>query len=168
MLFLFQEAEKLKKSLLESNTKLDVIFTSHNVSMPKIYQDLTHFNEGQIYMVPHFSSMDFFVNLNEAFSDILQREFPLESNYKIHENKVENLSLRSTGQFQIDVNLGQNTQFSIFVEDEEDHLIRSISFQDSQGQKFGPFSRMSSDFDLVNLKTINFPAGKSPPFNEVS
>ena len=54
------------------------------------------------------------------------------------------------------------------MEDEEDHLIKSIRFTDSKGKTYGPFLRMSSDYDLVNFKTINFPDGQSPPFNAVS
>ena len=54
------------------------------------------------------------------------------------------------------------------MEDEEDHLIKSIRFTDSKGKNYGPFLRMSSDYDLVNFKTINFPDGQSPPFNAVS
>ena len=74
----------------------------------------------------------------------------------------------STGSFLIDSTLGRDTQFGIYVEDEEDHLIKSIRFTDSKGKTYGPFHRMSSDFDLINFKTINFPAGQSPPFSAVS
>jgi hypothetical protein len=45
---------------------------------------------------------------------------------------------------------------------------RSISFVDGLGKNYGPFLRTSSSFDLVNLKTINFPSGQAPPFNAVS
>ena len=68
----------------------------------------------------------------------------------------------------MDSTLGRDTQFGIYVEDEEDHLIKSIRFTDSKGKNYGPFLRMSSDYDLVNFKTINFPDGQSPPFNAVS
>ena len=74
----------------------------------------------------------------------------------------------SSGNFLIDSTLGRDTLFGIYVEDEEDHLIKSIRFTDSKGKSYGPFHRMSSDFDLVNFKTINFPAGQSPPFSAVS
>ena len=44
----------------------------------------------------------------------------------------------------------------------------SLNFRDSHGKNYGPFLRMSSDYDLINFKTINFPAGQAPPFSAVS
>ena len=32
---------------------------------------------------------------------------------------------------------------------------------------YGPFTKMSSVHDVINLKTINFPIGEKPPFDEV-
>ena len=43
-----------------------------------------------------------------------------------------------------------------------------LNFRDSHGKNYGPFLRMSSDYDLINFKTINFPAGQAPPFSAVS
>ena len=74
----------------------------------------------------------------------------------------------SSGKFLIDSTLGRDTVYGIYVEDEEDHLIKSIQFTDSHGKNYGPFLRMSSDYDLINFKTINFPAGQAPPFSAVS
>ena len=55
----------------------------------------------------------------------------------------------------------------IYVEDEEDHLIKSVSFTDSKGFLYGPYTSMSSLYDIINLKTINFPVGQAPPFDDV-
>ena len=73
----------------------------------------------------------------------------------------------SEGDFVIDDTLGRDTVFGIYVEDEEDHLIKSVKFQDSDGTVYGPFTKMSSAFDPVNIKTINY-LGKIPPFGNVS
>ena len=47
----------------------------------------------------------------------------------------------SSGNFLIDSTLGRDTQFGIYVEDEEDHLIKSVRFTDSKGRNYGPFLR---------------------------
>ena len=64
--------------------------------------------------------------------------------------------------------LGLDTVFGILVPDDEEHHIKSVVFRDEEGNTFGPFTKMSSTMDDVNLKTINFPIGLRPPFDEVS
>ena len=81
---------------------------------------------------------------------------------------MDSTSMTSNGNFLIDSTLGRDTEFGIYVEDVEEHLIKSISFVDGLGKSYGPFVRTSSSFDLVNFKTINFPSGQAPPFNAVS
>ena len=114
--------------------------------------------------------MDFYVSFNEAFADVWHSDarYPTEIPEMVHQEAFLGDSGITTGNFLIDSTLGRDTQFGIYVEDEEDHLIKSIRFTDSKGKTYGPFLRMSSDFDLVNFKTINFPAGQSPPFSAVS
>merc|ERR1719273_1429824 len=130
---------------------------------------------GKAHVVHHDNSlMDFFVDLNAAFADVLHSDalYPTEIPELVHKeafslpDRSQGMqTLSSTGNFLIDSALGRDTQFGIYVEDEEEHLIKSIRFTDSQGKTYGPFHRMSSDFDLINFKTINFPAGQSPPFS---
>ena len=64
--------------------------------------------------------------------------------------------------------LGSDSLFGVLVEDDENHHIKSVTFTDHQGAVFGPFTKMSSQLDDINLKTINFPVGLRPPFDEVS
>ena len=111
--------------------------------------------------------------INEAFSSILASDarYPSELPLLVHKNVID-MNTRgtgpdSTGTFLVDSSLGRDTVFGVYVEDEDDHLIESVSFTDSKGKVYGPFSRMSSTFDSVNYKTINFPPGKAPPFNSV-
>ena len=68
----------------------------------------------------------------------------------------------------IDSMLGSDSLFGVLVEDDENHHIKSVTFTDHQGAEFGPFTKMSSQLDDINLKTINFPVGLRPPFDEVS
>ena len=86
----------------------------------------------------------------------------------VHKAEYYNSETRnSRSSFVIDETLGRDTVFGIYVEDDEDHLIKSIQLTDMAGNKYGPFTKMSSTFHLVNLKTINY-VGRAPPFGEVS
>ena len=70
------------------------------------------------------------------------------------------------GTFLVDADLGRNTEFGIYVENDEEHQIKSVTFQDSELKLYGPYTTMSSFYDSVNLKTINFNVGEEPPFDE--
>ena len=73
----------------------------------------------------------------------------------------------TTGSFIIDSSLGRYTRFGIYVEDEDDHLIKSVAFRDGQGVQYGPYTSMASTYDNINLKVVNFPVGQEPPFDQV-
>ena len=86
----------------------------------------------------------------------------------VHEElKTMNGYTSSRGHFAIDATLGRETSFGIYVDDEEDHLIKSVRFKDTKGTKYGPYTSMSSLYDIINLKTVNFPVGEAPPFDDV-
>ena len=53
------------------------------------------------------------------------------------------------------------------MKDAEDHLIKSVTFTDGRGNAYGPFTSMSSLYDIINLKVVNYPVGAAPPFDEV-
>ena len=53
--------------------------------------------------------------------------------------------------------------FGVYVPDTEDHLIKSVKFEDGHGRVFGPYTKMSTSFDLINYKTPNI-AGPLPSF----
>ena len=87
----------------------------------------------------------------------------------VHEELIEmNGYSSSRGSFTIDATLGRDTKFGIYVDDEEDHLIKSVAFTDAKGSTYGPYTSMSSLYDIINLKTVNFPVGDAPPFDEVN
>ena len=58
----------------------------------------------------------------------------------------------------------------IQVDDTNDYYINSVKFLDKKnGISYGPYSSLSSDFNLINLKTINFPHdGRALPLDDVS
>lgn len=155
----------LKGHILDYNIKISAILTS-----PK-YLPFYDTQGIDSHLVTYQNNiMDFYVELNEAFAHILASDakYPTEMSQLVHKESLSMTSQVSSGNFLIDSTLGRDTQFGIYVQDEEDHLIKSIRFTDSKGKTYGPFHRMSSDFDLINFKTINFPAGQSPPFSAVS
>ena len=46
--------------------------------------------------------------------------------------------------------------FRVFVPDTEDHMIKAVTFQNSEtGKTFGPYTKMSASYDLINFKTPN-------------
>ena len=137
------------------------------------YDDVAQDMGGKAHVVgPAVNVMDFYLGVNGAFADILSSDarYPTETPVQVHRQVYGGISSEpvTVGNFLIDSTLGRDTLFGIYVEDEEEHRIRSVSFTDSKGTKYGPYTRMSSTFDLVNLKTINFPRERGPPFNAVS
>ncbi len=166
----------LRGHMLDFNIKLSALVMPKEAtsgSYLSFYDTASDLMGGKAYVVRNDNSiMDFYVKLNEAFADVLRSDarYPTEMPELVHKEAFigESGTGVSSGNFLIDSTLGRDTLFGIYVEDEEDHLIKSIRFTDSKGKTYGPFHRMSSDFDLVNFKTINFPAGQSPPFSAVS
>ena len=43
-------------------------------------------------------------------------------------------------------------------------VLRSVQFVDAEGRVFGPYTKMSTSYDLINYKTPNIAAGPRPPF----
>jgi hypothetical protein len=75
---------------------------------------------------------------------------------------------KSVGSFIIDDDLGEDTVFAVLVKDVERHGIKSVQFEAEEGEIFGPYFKMSSVYNLVNMKTVNWNRGEDPPFNKVS
>ena len=129
--------------------------------------DLSQSTGGQSFLVrksPH--AMDTYVTIVQALMTILQLDVSSDgNNFVLHKNEHfsshQNLSTR--GSFRLDPWLGSDTQFGIYVPDTEDHLIKSVQFQDNRGQVYGPYTKMSTSYDLINYKSPNI-AGDLPSF----
>jgi len=79
-----------------------------------------------------------------------------------HRHEVFTGSTPTTGTLDLPrTTLVSHTNFGIYVEDPEEHLIKSVSFEDERGTVFGPFTKMSTSYDLINLKMPNI-AGDPP------
>ena len=168
-----QEQQEMKNLVGSNNAKLSSIIVPARggANNSPLYDEISTMTEGLSYQLTDTGhSMDLLFQLNEAFAAILAADSitPTESPELVH--RAEYYSgddAVSHGQFVIDPLLGRDTLFGIYVKDEEDHLIRSVQFTDSRDNVYGPFTKMSSTFDLVNLKTINY-VGQMPPFGDVS
>ena len=110
--------------------------------------------------------MDTFTAILEALMTILQGEDDTDTKFLVHKNEhfANNNNLSTVGSFRLDPWLGRDTSFGIYVPNTEDHLVRSVQFQDEHGQMFGPYSKMSTSYDLINYKTPNIAAGTQPAF----
>ena len=163
------EMTEMKNLVINNNAKLSSIIIPSDRN--EFFGNIADLSQGLNYQLSDTGhSMDFLFQMNSAFSSILRQEsiYPTEIPELVHQAEYysgdEGLS---EGRFIIDATLGRDTMFGIYVKDEEDHLIRSVQFTDSRGNVYGPFSKMSSSFDRVNLKTINY-IGQVPPFGDVS
>lgn len=163
----------IKGYIMDYNIKLSSIILSTGEGHLPFYDTISNLMGGSAYVVHNNDNIvDFYVGINLAFAAIQRSDsrYPTEIPELVHiaELMMDPVSTTSSGTFLIDSTLGRDTEFGIYVEDVEEHLIKSISFVDSLGKSYGPFNRMSSSFDLVNFKTINYPPGQAPPFNSVS
>ena len=132
------------------------------------YDSIAQSSGGSSYVVPNTNFMKLYVDLMHAFSGLLEHEKP-QLPVTVHESLIDMKGYTSTsGSFVVDTTLGRDSTFGIYVEDEEDHLIKSVTLTDAKGFLYGPYTSMSSLYDIINLKTINFPVGEAPPFDDVS
>lgn len=149
--------------------KVSSILVPEDEKLPlAFYDSIAQSSGGSSHVVPRASkkSIEVYVGLMHAFSGLLVDEQP-KLPVVVHEELIEMTGYSSsTGRFTIDTTLGRDTKFGIYVDDEEDHLIKSVTFTDSKGFLFGPYTSMSSLYDIINLKTVNFPIGEAPPFDD--
>ena len=163
--------EDLREALaLATNNSIKVsTIILHHLTTP---QDSFKFNElssatrGRSWHMSQLG-LNLLLQLNTALDSLVRqaREERGEAAETIHIAELITSEGESWGEFTIDPTLGRDTMFSVYVEDEEDHLVESVTFHDNQGVQYGPFTKMSSRFDRVNMKTINF-LGREPPFGD--
>ena len=125
---------------------------------------------GKSFVLKNLPTLSVYALLIENLRNIIALDNNESANYPVtlyHKYITSDNSEAINGTFLIDADLGRDTEFGIFVEDDEDHQIKSVTFQDSESNIYGPFTTMSSFYDSVNLKTINFNVGEIPPFDEV-
>jgi len=136
-----------------------------------LYESVAQKSGGKSFVLKNLPTLSVYALLIENLRNIIALDNNESANYPVtlyHKYITSDNSEAINGTFLIDADLGRDTEFGIFVEDDEDHQIKSVTFQDSESNIYGPFTTMSSFYDSVNLKTINFNVGEIPPFDEVS
>jgi hypothetical protein len=157
-----EEQGRLQEMVARGNMQVSTVsLTPENL---RFYDELAASSGGHSFLLqPSVRGLERLHSLNAAFSRVLDSGEEVE----VHTKAIYTSAGITEGSFIIDETLGRDTVFGILVEDEEDHLVRSVSFTDGRGTAYGPYTKMSSTFDPVNLKTINY-VGRAPPFGDVS
>ena len=126
------------------------------------YDDASQLSGGESFLIRQSPyPMDTYVNILSSLSAILQADSGSSDRPALvtHRHEVFTGPAATTGT--VRVPRGATTEFGIYVEDPEEHLIKSVSFEDEDGAVYGPFTKMSTSYDLINLKMPNL-ARSSP------
>ena len=127
------------------------------------YDDISQISGGQSFLVKRSAfPMDTYVSILDAVQTILSQDPGYTRAINIHRNEhyTEGGQNITTGSFSVDASL-RDTVLGVYVEDPEDHLIKSVTLSDEEGTVYGPYSKLSTTFDLINFKTVNV-VGESP------
>lgn len=174
----------VENEILELANYYQIRFSSllvPNSGKPPInfYDSLSKLTQGRsfVFDLPenptHDVSTGTYYRMIEAFFALRRLDLDSKANVPVtvHSNIVTNdvPNLKSTGNFAIDSTLGLDTLFGVIVDDPDNHNIKSVTFTDNGGQVYGPYSSLSNEFIVLNMKTINFPKDTpAPPFDDVS
>jgi len=151
------EEQTISKYVQRYGLKVSIVLIP-TVNHLSFYDNVSQFSGGQSFLIrksPY--PMDTYVNILEAFLTIIQKDELGVDNTVLVVHKNDHFTGCNTtrGTIKIDSSYGQDTTFGIYVEDPEDHLIKSVIFEDEQGKVYGPYTKMSTSFDLINFKTPN-------------
>ena len=138
-----------------------VLLPSNSSGTPLAFYDMVAGGSGgrSLLVRPSPSPMASYVGVVAALTKVV------DGHTIVHSSPATRDAGVSRGEFSIDRSLGMDTQFGIYVADPEDHMIRSVSFEDEEGAQYGPYTKMSSSYDLINLKTPNIGEGPRPFFS---
>ena len=137
----------------------------HNQSYLPFYDEISQRSGGKTYLVTQDTPVRKYWSLVTAFHDICDASIGSVTVYSDIHDITRNQS-QSTGSFVVDSSLGRDTVFGIIVEDEEDHLIDNVVFENELGEVYGPYSHIATTFDTINLKTISFGLTRHQPFGD--
>ena len=157
------------------NVKFSSILVPDLAPALSFYDHVAKVSGGKSYVFPTrpaaLVGTGLYSRLTEAFQEIrrLDTDVPEDIPIRVHEKSARREEPYLTkGEFSIDTTLGRDSRFGILVNDADDYFIKSIQFADKRGEIYGPYSSLSSDFNVINLKTINFPHDTTaPPFDDV-
>ena len=158
--WLFRDQDRLRRTVRERGVQVSTILlpTDQHLSL---YDELPQLTGGLPFLIrksPY--PMDTYVSILESLMTIIQRDNSISSHDKafiVHKKSHFTTSdnLTTEGVINLQPWRGRHTTFAIVVPDPEDHLIKSVRFEDENGRVFGPYTKMSTSFDLINFKTPN-------------
>ena len=161
------------RALIENfGIRMSSILLSAAGSNQAEYRKLADFSGGVSAVVNKFSpTLSVYSNLVERLREVIAVDSrnAADAAKTIHHRFISSETEdHMNGSFLVDSDLGRATEFGIYVEDDEDHKIKSVTFEGADKKVYGPYTTMSSFYDSVNLKTINFNVGEEPPFDEAA
>ena len=150
--------------------RLSSILLSASSTEQDKFSELAQVSGGVSAVVDRFSPMllvysSLVERLREAIA-VDSRDAANTAHTLLHRFITSDSEDHRNGSFLVDADLGRDTEFGIYVEDDEEHKIKSVMFQDADMKTYGPYTTMSSFYDSVNLKTINYNVGEEPPFDD--
>lgn len=174
-----QEQNAILKYAKDNKVRFSSILLPEDSPSNSFYDKLSKVSNGRSVVVQSTSNgndvgADTYFSMIEAFQNLrrIDTRFPFEIPVTVYSKEsTREEGLISRGTFTIDSTLGRDTLFGIVVDDVEDHFIKSVTFNDSAGVVYGPYSTLTNDYNVINIKTINFPKNtrtKTPPFDDVS
>ena len=163
----------------DNKVRFSSILLPENNPANSFYDKLSKISNGRTIIVPSSVSSnkigpEVYFHIIEAFQNLrrVDTRFPFEIPVTVYSKATtREEGLVTRGNFTIDSTLGRDTLFGIIVDDVEDHFIKSVTFKDSDDVVYGPYSTLTNDYNVINIKTINFLKNtrtKTPPFDDVS
>ena len=117
------------------NIRISSILISDSASsVVPFYSDIASTSSGVSLTLSPNSGMSLLSSLVSSLVSVVRvdSDQPWSLPHLIHTRMVES-SLDTRGDFLIDRTLGRDTTWGVFVEDDEDHHIKSVEFRDSTG-----------------------------------
>ena len=136
----------------------------HQKTLP-FYEEIASASGGRAHLIRQVEPVRKYWSVVTAFRDICDDAIGSVTVFSdIHD--ISDQFAQSSGDFLVDSSLGRDTIFGIIVEDEEDHLIDTVVFENENGEVYGPYSHIATTFDAINMKTISFGLTRHQPFGD--
>ena len=157
---LLSEADRVRRTVNSRGLQVSTILLPTEQHL-RVYDEIAGSSGGLSFLIrksPH--PMDTYVSILESLLTIIQRDNSISSSDKpfiVHKKSefTSSSNLTTQGVITLQPWLGRHTSFGVFVPDPEEHLIKSVRFEDERGRVWGPYTKMSTSFDLINYKTPN-------------
>ena len=137
----------------------------HNQPYLPFYDEISGQSGGRAHLVQQDTPVKKYWAMLEALTDICGTA---AATVYSRVETISDLQTESAGSFLVPASHGHQTLFGIIVEDEEDHLIDQIVFENEDGLRFGPYSHIATTFDNINMKTVSFGLRATQPFQDWS